>query len=276
MRLDYDPVYGLELLPQLNLSYVVEAWNFRLAGGRSIRSPDFTERFISTGLPGPLSPGRNLGNPNLVAEKSWSLEGGIDRRLPAGIQSRLTGFYRFGHDLIDYVFTNSDQIPANDNLIPSERYFYARNIGLLNTMGIEIEIYGEHRVGTKGWLIWGIAYQGLSTSSDSALVSKYLAAHSRNLINARLGAGTAGFRFHLTTLYKQRDASIAEQINQELEAEYMLWNLRMDKFLWDKRIMLSLQVNNLFNVDFADILGARMPGRWILGGLTWNFNRILK
>ncbi len=86
MRMDYDQVYGLEVLPQLNMSYTTGKWLFRGSAGRSIRSPDFTERYISTGLVGPLSPGRNLGNPYLKAEKAWSIEAGADREIIQSIQ----------------------------------------------------------------------------------------------------------------------------------------------------------------------------------------------
>ena len=135
LRLDYDQVYGWELLPQLNLSYTSGLWTLRGSAGRSVRSADFTERYISTGLEGPLSPGRNLGNPNLLGERAWSIEAGMDRRIMESIQFRVTGFYRFSRDLIDYVLTPAEKIPENDNLQPGEQYFYSQNIGLLNTRG---------------------------------------------------------------------------------------------------------------------------------------------
>ena len=76
-------------------------------------------------------------------------------------------------------------------------------------------------------------------------------------------------------MYKNRDAEMANEINQVLTPEYMLWNLRADAYLWKRSMVLSFQVNNLFNRNYSDILGARMPGRWIMGGVTWNFTRDL-
>ncbi|MBA7561020.1 Vitamin B12 transporter BtuB [subsurface metagenome] len=273
LRLDYDQVYGLEALPQLNLSYYAGMWNFRGSAGRSIRSPDFTERYISTGLEGPLIPGRNLGNPNLLAERAWSIEAGADRKIMKSIQFRLTGFYRFGRDLIDYVWTATEDIQNNGNLLPGESYFYTRNIGLLTTAGIEAELTGKHLFSGRWMLEWGLSYQGLDSRSDSAIVSKYLAAHSRNLINARLGLNSGAFRIQVNSIYKNRDAETAQEINQSLSEDYMLWNIRLDKFFWDMRLQLSLQVNNLLDKEYSDIMGAKMPGRWILGGITWNFYR---
>jgi len=273
LRLDYDQVYGLELLPQLNLSYTSGLWTFRGSAGRSVRAADFTERYISTGLEGPLNPGRNLGNPNLLGERAWSLEAGFDRRIEESIHFRATGFYRFSRDLIDYVLTPAEEIPENANLQAGEQYFYSRNIGLLNSGGLEAELRGQHSFSGSWILDWAISYQGLISRSDSAIVSKYLAAHSRNLVNARIGVSIMGFRVRISSMYKNRDPEIAQEINQNLSDAYMLLNARIDKYFWDNKLQLSFQINNLSDQNYSDIMGAKMPGRWVLGGITWNFHR---
>jgi len=273
LRLEYNQVYGLEALPQLNVSYTANKWIFRGSVGRSIRSPDFTERYISTGLEGPLSPGRNLGNPDLLSEKSWTLEGGVDRKISKAIDFRMTGFYRLGRDLIDYVMTPYSEIPDKGNLIPGEQYFYTRNIGLLNTAGIEAELNGKHFLPGEWVLEWLLSYQGLVSRSDSAVVSKYLAAHSRNLINGGLGLNSGSFQVRINAMYKNRDPWIVREISQNLTKSYMLWNIRMDKYLWQNRLQLSFQVNNLLDENYTDIMGAKMPGRWIQGGISLNFHR---
>ncbi len=275
LRLDYDEVYGLELMPQVNLSYMAGDWIFRGSAGRTIRSPDFTERFISRGMEGPLAPGRNLGNPFLVAERAWSMEAGFDRRIGRIINLSMTGFYRFSRDLIDYIVTPAEDIPDRDNLFPEEEYFFAQNIGLMNTWGIESWLSGQHSLQNETTIDWGFSYQGLLSRSDSAIVSKYLSAHARNLIQARIGVRTNLFSLQLNTMYKTRDAEVAQEISQALTPEYMVWNLKADVYLINRRLVLSLQVNNLLNQQYSDILGARMPGRWIQGGIVWNFYRDL-
>lgn len=272
-RIDYDPNYGLELLPQLNLAYRTGILNFRGSAGRSIRSPDFTEMYISTGLEGPLSGGRNLGNPGLTSEEAWSLEAGIDAYLHSGITGRMTGFYRFGNNLIDYFLTPAEDIPENSTLIPGEYYFYSMNLGALDCGGIELELRGRHISPQKLELDWNLSYQGLRYRSDSAVVSKYLASNARNLVIGSAGIGWEGLLFRASGMYKSRDPYVAREINQELDASYMLWNLRIDKYFHKSSLQLSLQVNNLFDRDYSDFLGAKMPGRWISGGITWNFHR---
>ncbi|KPL13991.1 MAG: hypothetical protein AMS26_12375 [Bacteroides sp. SM23_62] len=275
LRLDYDEVYGLELMPQVNLAFVAGDWLFRGSAGRTIRSPDFTERFISTGLEGPLAPGRNLGNPFLVAERAWSLDAGFERRLGQDVKFGMTGFYRFSRDLIDYIITLAEDIPGGENLIPGEEYFFAQNIGLMNTWGLESFLSGQHSLQKETAIDWGLSYQGLLSRSDSAIVSKYLSAHARNLIQGRIGIRTRLFNLQILTMYKSRNAEVAREINQALTPDFMIWNLKVDAYLWRRKLVLTYQVNNLFNRDYADILGAIMPGRWMMGGITWNFNKSL-
>jgi iron complex outermembrane receptor protein len=83
------------------------------------------------------------------------------------------------------------------------------------------------------------------------------------------------FSLQLHTLYKNRDAEVAREINQALTPDYMVWNLKADAYLFTRSLVLSLQVNNLFNLHYSDILGASMPGRWIQGGIAWKFYRDL-
>ena len=275
LRMDFDEVYRIELMPQVNLAYSAGDWLFRGSAGRTIRSPDFTERFISTGLAGPLAPGRNLGNPLLVAERAWSLDAGFDHRLGKIVKLGMTGFYRFSRDLIDYIITPAEDVPDRDNLVPGQEYFFAQNIGLMNTWGLESWLSGQHSLKGETMIDWGLSYQGLLSHTDSAIVSKYLSAHARNLIQARIGIRTKSFNIQLLSMYKNRDPEMDHEINQALTPEYMLWNLKADAYLWKRSLVLSFQVNNLFNRNYSDILGARMPGRWIMGGITWNFTRDL-
>ena len=275
IRLDHDQVYGTEVMPQINLAHSTGQWLFRGSAGRTIRSPDFTERFISTGLSGPLAPGRNLGNPYLLAERAWSLEAGFDRYIGRNIKVSMTGFYRFSRDLIDYVITSAEDIPDAGNLIPGEEYFYAQNIGLMDTWGLESFVSGQHTFRAQSVLEWGLSFQGLLSRSDSAIVSKYLASHARNLFQARFGIRSDVFNLQVLSMYKSRDADMAREINRTLTPDYMLWNLKADVHVWKEKLVLGLQVNNLFNRDYVDILGAAMPGRWILAGMMWKFTRDL-
>jgi iron complex outermembrane receptor protein len=70
-RLQFDSIASTEFLPQLSASYSVGDITFRSSAGRAIRVGDFTERYISSQIPN-LTPGRNIGNPDLQPERSWT------------------------------------------------------------------------------------------------------------------------------------------------------------------------------------------------------------
>ncbi|MCK5464201.1 MAG: hypothetical protein KAI95_14335, partial [Bacteroidales bacterium] len=145
----------------------------------------------------------------------------------------------------------------------------------MNTWGLESWLSGHHILQKETAVDWGLSYQGLLSRSDSAIVSKYLSAHARNLIQARIGIRTSLFNLQLLSMYKNRDAEVAREINQALTPDYMIWNLKADAYLQKRSLVLSVQVNNLLNRNYSDILGASMPGRWIMGGIAWNFNKSL-
>jgi len=141
LRGDYDDNYGFEILPQFNLSGVFDRFLMRLSMGRSIRAADYTERYVSNNLQN-LSPGRNLGNPDLAAEKAASLEAGFDFILTENWRLKTSIFSRISNNLIDYVSTNQRQIGSVSEigtLQDDANYFFAKNITDVNTDGFEIE-----------------------------------------------------------------------------------------------------------------------------------------
>ena len=141
LRGDYDDNYDFEVSPQLSVSYIIEKVVLRGGFGKGIRAADYTERFVSNNL-SKLSPGRNLGNPDLVAESSWSYELGADYYLMDGLKLVTTGFYRASSNLIDYVPTigsNITNVPVA--LVPNGTYLYSKNLTNVNTVGLEAELW---------------------------------------------------------------------------------------------------------------------------------------
>ncbi|RMG73455.1 MAG: TonB-dependent receptor [Bacteroidetes bacterium] len=268
LRGDWDENYGFELLPQISFSYAAGALTLRGASGRSIRAGDYTERFISTQLPF-VSSGRNLGNPDLLAERAWSHELGLDWNLVPGLQVRTTVFLRQGNNLIDYVPTPATDILRNDNLDPTGTYFFTQNISQLQTRGLEAELRAQRYLGGHWRLDAHAGYTFLQSRNDEPVVSKYLANHAGHLLTGYAALSRGRLRLALNGLWKVRAADQAAAINAELSPAYSVWNLRGAYHLLGDRLGLLLQVANLFDVQYQDILGAQMPGRWWMGGLSW-------
>ncbi|MEN7549838.1 TonB-dependent receptor [Rapidithrix thailandica] len=267
LRADHDQNYGWELSPQLNLSYQLnKQWQFRGGAGKSLRAADYTERYISTNLPGPLPAGRNIGNPNLHAERAWSTEAGVDFFPASGISLKMTGFWRFGKNLIDYQLTPGKEIPMHDHLQEEAEYLFANNLEEVQTKGLEWELGVYKRLSNQWNVQLNAGFILMSTQGDLDKVSKYVSNHARHLANWQLMLYHPKFEWGLNGMYKLRDKENAQALNSQLNPDYMVWNSQMSYFIL-QNISLTFQVVNLFDEEYSDILGATMPGRWWMGGV---------
>ena len=271
LRGDYDDNYGFEFTPQINYSMVMPKYLLRMAIGRSIRAADYTERYVSNNLQN-LTPGRSLGNPDLKAERASSLEAGIDFYPTKKWQLKATVFSRISDNLIDYVSTNQQEIGSiseTGSLRDSANYYFAKNITAVDTDGFEVESWLSLPFGKNGNLQWSLGYTFLNTSNDEDVVSVYISSHARHLFNTQALMNLGRFDFAINGLYKQRNGRIASGIASELTDSYMVWNTRLGLKLTDE-FGLNFQVQNLLDEDYQNILGAKMPNRWLMGGIKWS------
>ncbi|MGI8892940.1 MAG: TonB-dependent receptor plug domain-containing protein [Bacteroidia bacterium] len=270
LRADYDENYGTELLPQLSTSYHIDKFTVRIAGGRSIRAADYTERFISTNLKGPLPAGRNIGNPDLLAESAWSAETGFDYYPANGIKLSATGFYRKGSNVIDYVTTPYQSIPNNNNLTSGASYFYPKNIAEVLTSGVQIESWFTFIPATNQKLEFILGYNYISVETGEDIQgAKYLTSQAKNLLTGNIIYQNSIFNLALNGLWKERTREAASSIDSELNTSYYIINSRLDLNIFQSKFFISGEVLNLTNTQYADILGAKMPDRWITAGIRY-------
>jgi len=69
-------------------------------------------------------------------------------------------------------------------------------------------------------------------------------------------------------LYKERNQQFAESISSILESNYALLNGRIG-YKIKSGVYFNIQILNITNTDYQNILGAKMPGRWLMGGVMW-------
>jgi len=268
LRLDHDKNYSTELMPQMSASYDIGNWIFRASGGRSIRAASYTERYISNNLTGPVTGGRNIGNPWLQAERSWSGEAGFDFWVVQNIKFSATAFIRSSTDLIDYVLTNSKNIRNNDNLLQDTNYLYTKNLSSVQTAGLEAEVSINRKLGSQWILKNRIGYTFTDSYSDEGVISKYVSNYARHMINGMLTLQKGPLDFTLSGIWKQRQGDSADAINAIKSPSYNVWNLKVGYKIYES-LSLDLEIDNLFDEDYQDILGARMPNRWVMGSLSW-------
>lgn len=265
MRLVHDENFGTEVLPQAGIALHLQKFVFRAHAGRSVRSADFTERYNNYNKS--IVNGGNIGNPALVAERSWSYETGLDFT-HKWMRFSATGFYRSQRELIDWVLTPYDEMPRPENLNPAGSFALARNISKLNTRGVELEW-----VVRKQFRQHSVSFNTLAlfqkTDTRAGEPSFYILSHARTLFQQSLNWQYHGLSIGLSGVYKERNPQEASAIDARLNSSYFIMNARAG-FTY-KRFNVYYQVQNLGNVTYSDLLGSRMPGSWSVFGTEIGF-----
>lgn len=269
LRLDWRERIGAELVPQLNVSYRTEDWQFRASAGKTIRDADFTERFNNYNKE--LVTGGSLGNPDLKAERSFSYEAGVDWFYLTNWKVSASYFQRNQSNLIDYVPTAYEDIPRKSNLVPTGSYALAGNIASVTTRGFEIDAQYSYRLAERHRLHGNLGFTFLDSDQDGADPSFYLSSHAKLLITASAAYSYKRWNVSLNGLYKQREPREATALVTKVSRDYFLVNLQSGFDLVPGKLGVYVQIDNLTNTTYSDLLGAPMPGRWVMGGLRWRW-----
>ena len=272
VRMEYDSNFGTELVPHFGLNHHFDKFILRAEANRSVRAGDYTERFISHEIPN-LSAGRNLGNPELKVETGWNFSLGSDFRLIDGVDITVDGFLRSGKNMIDFILTESSDIQNADNIQDSVSYFYTQNVSEIQTMGIEIYAGKKWVLSEASQLNAGASITWLeSTVPDGTQVSKYLANHPRLDANFNIGLRINRLNVSLIADYIERQGEQVEAINASVNDEYLVGHAQVG-YSFKNGLGLIFRMHNALDTDYQEILGAQMPGRWMMTGITWSINQ---
>ena len=272
IRADWDQSYKWALIPQLNLAYTGVLATLRASISKGIRDADFTERYNNFNKP--LVTGGSIGNPALEAERSLNMEIGADLLLDKPVQVHATIFRRNQSSLIDWAPTMYADIPLRINLIPTGIYALASNIANVDTRGAELDLSGDHHWGKETKLRWNSGITVLkSTGKGNSLPSFYLSSHAKLLWNSNMRISNKFGAVSMGTVYKKRNKQTANAINARISPEYFTVHLRIEKYLFKKKAGLMMQIDNLTDVAYSDLLGSIMPGRWMQFGCWMNLNK---
>jgi len=265
-RVQFDEIAETEFLPQLSASYQMEKVTLRGSAGKAIRVGDFTERYISSQIDN-LSPGRNIGNPDLRPERSWTVDAGFDWRPLNTIKISPTVFYRTSEDLIDFALVNSNNITNADNLQPDELYFYTSNIAQSSVLGAELFTSFRQNLGNGKTLSLEPGYTYINTTSDGDAPSKYIANHPEHKADLGIGFSIGWASIASENSYIVRSKESESLIEAKVPSAYFISNLNIQvKPDWSPATAY-VRVMNLTDTKYQEILGAPMPRRWVMAGL---------
>lgn len=271
VRLDWRENLGWEVVPQLNVSYRSDAFQWRGSAGKTIRDADFTERYNNYGKS--LVTGGSVGNPSLLAERSLSYEVGADWFANRNLKLSATAFYRHHTDLIDFVTTAYANMPRKENLSPAGTFALAENVAKVNTRGAEVDLQYVHRIGAGEQLLVNLGTTFLDTKSSAATPSFYVSSHARFLANFSAMYQIERLSVSVNGLYKVRTPRAATAIEAEVSRAYFVCNVQAEYAMFRQFISAFVKVENLGDVRYSDLLGAVMPGRWLAGGMKFRVGR---
>lgn len=272
LRLEYNEISKVEVVPQINLSYRSGKLQLRSSAGKTVRDADFTERYNNYNKV-IVASGQRLGNPDLETERSFSYEGGADYFVTGNLKLSGSFFQRYHKKLIDYVVTPYSQVPRKINLLPTGTYALAKNIAEVTTTGFETDIQFSKQLsnGSSLWATVGVVW--LDSKSSDTLPSFYISSHAKFLTNFNVQYTHKKFAVSANGVYKKRQSqAVASPLVAKVSTDYIVVNVKADVTVW-KDLAAFVEVDNIGGKNFTDLLGAQMPGRWLMGGIKISLSK---
>ncbi|MBH2005169.1 MAG: TonB-dependent receptor [Sphingobacteriia bacterium] len=265
IRMDHNNNSGTDWSPQVNLSYKRKAIQVRASAGRTIRQADFTEQYNNYNKT--FVTGGSIGNPGLLAERSFSYEAGVDFFINQSWKISTGLFRREQEMLIDWVPTAYADMPRKDNLSPLGNYALAKNIGKVNTSGWETDIQFSHSFSQQQrvWATLGMVW--LDSKISDAAPSFYLSSHAKFLANFNLVYTYNWLGIQMNGLYKTRTTQPATVNFAGISGDYFVMNIKLSASLIKNKAGIFFEADNVFDLHYSDLLGAQMPGKWLKGGV---------
>lgn len=248
----------LKLYPGIDFSYKISSgFNLIASANQAMRLPTFTDLFYS----GPA----NLGNPNLLPEKSTSFELGIKFEKQF-IKAEVVYFNRFSEDVIDWVW------------IESLEKWQTQNIHNQNIAGLQTSI--KHASKENAFInALSLSYTYLNMhAKEIPLLTKYASTHLKHQLN--IGGSFQLFQnifLNLDITYRDR-VGVYQTFNFENQtygqSEYQAIVLLDTKIKYQKKhYSIFIDALNLTNQVYFEN-GILQAGRWIKGGVLFNFDLI--
>jgi outer membrane cobalamin receptor len=209
-------------------------FKLRASTGYGFRIPTYIDLYYSDPT--------TLGNPNLKPESAWNFESGVDWYPTSRIGAWLTVFYSRQKDTIDYTRAS-----------PSDPW-QASNLS------------GLHFSGAESAVDWRVTHTSQLKFSWTLLTGAQNALHgleSEYVFNYPVNDARAEWRWSPTRsiLFESR-LGVVQRYQQ---TPYPVWDESLARE--GGRVRPYLQITNLSNTGYDEILNVRMPGRGFTGGV---------
>lgn len=230
LRLDCYSNFGTAASPSLSASWwALPRVRLRSSAGRAFRIPTFTELYYRDP--------NNRANPDLKPESAWSVDFGVDYLPAKDWLGSLTVFYRRERNVIDWIRASESE--------PWTTF----NIRKLRTAGFELNL--EHSFGPAARLAGRYSYTSLEAGSVDYM-SKYVLDYARHSLSL-----SVAFPLPLKMKYMQK----VEYKRRSDGRSYWLMDGVLQKQFYG--FVAAVDCSNLLDIQYQEIRGVNMPGRWI-------------
>lgn len=227
--------------------------NTTLSINSAYRLPTFTDLYYN-------SPTR-AGNENLRPENALTTEGGVNLRTEL-FRASLTGFYRIGRNIIDWIQPT-----------PSATVWQAQNHKSLNTIGGELSAGIYPRVQFLENVEMAYAYCKHLNTDDAQRGSSYALDNLVHLLTLRAEIPCTKWVSILPAVRYSKRAGFYTPIATGIATSYPD-NLSLDlrTIVHLPAVELFVEASNLLDAKRVDIGEVPLPGRWLSCGATYRLN----
>lgn len=243
----YTTSFGYHMCGEAGIGYTRERYGkVYLHAHRSLRLPTFTDLYYDAG--------NQRGDAGLQPESSWQLQLAYQGAWSMGGGHRLSvaldGYYRWGRNIIDWVYTPADE----------QRPYHAANQQRVNAAGAELSVMYR-------WNEWlrclsvDYAYTHLDLNLRES-GSRYLDYLSHKL-TVHLEHGIfRGFGAAWTMRFLKREGQYNDA--QGCVQDYHPVCLLDGSLFWqNRRLRVSADCTNMTNTRYYDYGGVLQPGAWL-------------
>ena len=110
-------------------------------------------------------------------------------------------------------------------------------------------------------------YTWLHSKNEDSIPSFYISSHAKHLLNFTSTYNCKSVFVSIGGLYKNRNERKAAAIGAVITPSYFIMNCKFGYLLPKEKGKLFVQADNLFDQSYSDLLGSKMPGRWLSGGI---------
>lgn len=248
---NWNSRFGNNVAGGINLGYrYLPGSSVYVNANRSLRMPTFTDLYYNAG--------NQLGNRNLRPEQAWTVALGANYTKDFGshagrLNTELGAYYRFGRDIIDWVFVPEDE----------KRPFHAANVDRVDAVGVELTAtYCLNHWLKRVSLSYAYTYMDLGEHLAQSRYLDYLA-HKAVL---RLEHGICRFRSSEISAswvlsYQERRGNY-NNVDGAVESYKPLLLLDGQLYWQNPTFKVAVDVTNITNRHYYDYGGILQPGAW--------------